>query len=170
MISMTKSIGIWRSWALVAGMMIGSGIFTLPALLAPYGSYSFIGWGVTGFGALCLALSYSYLSSRKPGLGGPYFYVFEAFGVIPAAIVCWGYWISLVSSIAAISLSFAGYSQRFLPVLNDYPIFYRHQCTGCSRSQRGSTFYHHRKNHSVSISGLYRHHVWRSNAHSSHKP
>jgi hypothetical protein len=72
---MAKSIGIWRSWALVAGMMIGSGIFTLPALLAPYGSYSFIGWGVTGFGAICLALSYSYLSSRKPGLGGPYFYV-----------------------------------------------------------------------------------------------
>ncbi len=123
MISMTKSIGIWRSWALVAGMMIGSGIFTLPALLAPYGSYSFIGWGVTGFGAVCLALSYSYLSSRKPGLGGPYFYVSEAFGAIPAAIVCWGYWISLVSSIAAISLSFAGYSQRFLPVLNDEPLY-----------------------------------------------
>jgi amino acid transporter len=56
---MTKSIGIWRSWSLVAGMMIGLGIFTLPALLASYGSYSFIGWGVTGFGALCLALSYS---------------------------------------------------------------------------------------------------------------
>jgi APA family basic amino acid/polyamine antiporter len=107
----------------VAGMMIGSGIFTLPALLAPYGSYSFIGWGVTGFGAVCLALSYSYLSSRKPGLGGPYFYVSEAFGAIPAAIVCWGYWISLVSSIAAISLSFAGYSQRFLPVLSDEPLY-----------------------------------------------
>jgi APA family basic amino acid/polyamine antiporter len=120
---MAKSIGIWRSWALVAGMMIGSGIFTLPALLAPYGSYSFIGWGVTGFGAICLALSYSYLSSRKPGLGGPYFYVFEAFGAIPAAIVCWGYWISLVSFVAAISLSFAGYSQTYLPVLSDEPLY-----------------------------------------------
>ena len=120
---MEKSIGLWRSWALVAGMMIGSGIFTLPALLAPYGSYSFIGWGVTGFGAMCLALSYSYLSSRKPGLGGPYFYVFEAFGALPAAIVCWGYWISLVTSIAAIALSFAGYAQTYLPVLNDEPLY-----------------------------------------------
>jgi APA family basic amino acid/polyamine antiporter len=120
---MSKSIGLWRSWALVAGMMIGSGIFTLPALLAPYGSYSFIGWGVTGFGAMCLALSYSYLSSRKPGLGGPYFYVFEAFGAIPAAIVCLGYWISLVTSIAAISLSFAGYSQTYLTVLDDEPLY-----------------------------------------------
>ena len=120
---MTKSIGIWRSWALVAGMMIGSGIFTLPALLAPYGSYSFIGWGVTGFGAICLALSYSYLSSRKPGLGGPYFYVLEAFGTVPAAIVCCGYWISLVTSIAAIALSFAGYSLTYLPILNDHPLY-----------------------------------------------
>jgi APA family basic amino acid/polyamine antiporter len=119
---MAKSIGLWRSWALVAGMMIGSGIFTLPALLAPYGSYSFIGWGVTGFGAMCLALSFSYLSSRKPGLGGPYFFVFEAFGAISAAIVCLGYWISLVTSIAAISLSFAGYSQTYLPVLDDGPL------------------------------------------------
>jgi APA family basic amino acid/polyamine antiporter len=67
---MKKTIGIWRSWALVAGMMIGSGILTMPALLAGYGSYSFIGWAVTGFGAICLALTYSYLSSRKPGLGG----------------------------------------------------------------------------------------------------
>jgi APA family basic amino acid/polyamine antiporter len=116
---MTKSIGIWRSWSLVAGMMIGSGIFTLPALLASYGSYSFIGWGVTGFGALCLALSYSYLFSRILGLGGPYFCVYDAFGSVPAAIVCWGYWISLVSSIAAISLSFARYSQTYLPMLKD---------------------------------------------------
>jgi APA family basic amino acid/polyamine antiporter len=112
---MKKSIGVWRSWALVAGMMIGWGIFTLPALLAPNCSYSFIGWGVTGFGAICLALSYSYLSSRKPGLGGPYLYVHEAFGPIPAAIACWGYWISLVTSIAAIALSFAGYSLTFQP-------------------------------------------------------
>jgi APA family basic amino acid/polyamine antiporter len=40
---MAKSIGIWRFWALIAGMMISTGIFTLPALLALYGSYGFIG-------------------------------------------------------------------------------------------------------------------------------
>jgi APA family basic amino acid/polyamine antiporter len=51
------------------------------------------------------------------------FYVFEAFGALPAAIVCWGYWISLVTSIAAISLSFAGYAQTYLPVLNDEPLY-----------------------------------------------
>lgn len=120
---MKKSIGIWRSWALVAGMMIGSGIFTLPALLAAYGSFSFIGWAVTGFGAICLALTYSYLSARQSGLGGPYFFVHQAFGTVSAAIVGWGYWISLVCAISAIALSFAGYSQTYLPLLATYPLF-----------------------------------------------
>jgi len=119
---MKKSIGIWRSWALVAGMMIGSGIFTLPALLAPFGSFSFIGWAVTGFGAMCLALTYSYLSARQSGLGGPYFFVQQAFGKVPAAIVGWGYWISLVCAVAAIALSFAGYSQTYLPFLAAEPL------------------------------------------------
>ena len=120
---MKKTIGIWRSWALVAGMMIGSGIFTLPALLAAYGSYSFLGWAVTGFGAICLAFSYSYLSSRKPGLGGPYFYVQEAFGPKFAAVVAWGYWISLVASVAALTLSFTGYSKTYLPFLENNSLY-----------------------------------------------
>ncbi|MGK0249896.1 MAG: APA family basic amino acid/polyamine antiporter [Oleispira sp.] len=120
---MKKTIGIWRSWALVAGMMIGSGILTMPALLAPYGSYSFLGWGITGFGAICLALSYSFLSSRKPGLGGPYFYVQEAFGPKWAAIVAWGYWISLVASVAALALSFTGYSKAYLPFIDNNSLY-----------------------------------------------
>jgi APA family basic amino acid/polyamine antiporter len=120
---MKKTIGIWRSWALVAGMMVGSGILTMPALLAGYGSYSFLGWTVTGFGAICLALTYSYLSSRKPGLGGPYFYVQEAFGSKLAAIVAWGYWISLVASVAALALSFTGYSKAYLSFLDDNSLY-----------------------------------------------
>ena len=120
---MKKTIGIWRSWALVAGMMIGSGILTMPALLAPYGSYSFLGWAVTGFGAICLALSYSFLSSRKPGLGGPYFYVQEAFGSKWAAIVAWGYWISFVASVAALALAFTGYSKSYLPFLEHNSLY-----------------------------------------------
>lgn len=120
---MEKPIGIWRSWALVAGMMIGSGIFTLPAILASYGSYSFIGWGVTGFGAICLALCYSFLSSRKPGLGGPYAYVQEAFGLKWAALVAWGYWLSLVSSVTAVALSFVGYIQVYFPILGQHFLF-----------------------------------------------
>ncbi|MDC8829511.1 APC family permease [Alteromonas gilva] len=116
---MSKSIGIWKSWALVTGMMVGSGILSLPAVLAPYGSFSFVGWLVTGAAAMCLAMCYYYLSARNPGLGGPYFYVREAFGALPAAIVGWGYWMSLVAGAAAISLSFAGYFLSVLPLFTD---------------------------------------------------
>lgn len=110
-----RTIGLWRSWALVAGMMIGSGILTLPSLLAAYGSNSFIGWAITGLGALCLALTYAHLAARKAGLGGPYYYVQQAFGARWAGCVAWGYWFSLVAAVAALALSFAGYSATYLP-------------------------------------------------------
>lgn len=112
-----RAIGFWRSWALVAGMMIGSGILTLPSLLAAYGSHSFIGWVVTGAGALCLALTYAHLAARNAGLGGPYFYVQQAFGARWAGLVAWGYWFSLVSAVSALALSFAGYAASYLPLI-----------------------------------------------------
>lgn len=116
---MKKSLGIWRSWALVVGTIIGSGVFTLPAVLAPYGSSSFLGWGITAFGALCLSLSLCHLAARNPVLGGPYAYVFEAFGRNAAMVVAWGYWISLWVGVAAIAVSFSGYLSVFIPTLSD---------------------------------------------------
>ena len=45
--------------ALVCGNMIGSGVFLLPASLAPYGMLSLVGWGLTSAGAICLALVFA---------------------------------------------------------------------------------------------------------------
>ncbi len=104
---------------MVAGMMIGSGIFTLPSLLAAYGSFSFIAWALSGFGALCLALTYANFAARQAGLGGPYFYVREVFGKRWGALVAWCYWFSLVSAVSAIALSFVGYIANFLPFEQD---------------------------------------------------
>ncbi len=115
-------IGFWRSWALVVGMMIGSGIFTLPAVLAPYGASSFLGWAITALGALCLVFSLSYMAARNPQAGGPQAYVFEAFGRVPAMIVAWGYWISVLVAVAAIALSFAGYLGVFFPIIEGKPL------------------------------------------------
>ena len=116
-------IGFWRSWALVVGMMVGSGIFTLPAILAPYGSYSFLAWAITVVGALSLVFSMSYMAARNPRAGGPQAYVLEAFGQGPAVVVAWGYWVSLVVAVAAIALSFAGYLAVFVPVIATNPVF-----------------------------------------------
>jgi APA family basic amino acid/polyamine antiporter len=41
----TKQIGLFTLIALVVGNMIGSGVFLLPAALAPYGAASLLGWG-----------------------------------------------------------------------------------------------------------------------------
>ncbi|MCC3862027.1 APC family permease [Pseudemcibacter aquimaris] len=118
---MKKSLGFWRSWALVVGTVIGSGVFTLPAILAPYGSFSFLGWVATGIGALSIAFSLCHLAARAPKVGGPYAYVFEAFGHIPAVVVAWGYWISLWIGVAAIAISFSGYMGVFIPSVASQP-------------------------------------------------
>ena len=54
----SRPLGLWSATALVVGSMIGSGVFLLPASLAPYGAASLIGWGVTLCGALLLALTF----------------------------------------------------------------------------------------------------------------
>lgn len=118
---MKKSLGFWRSWALVVGTIIGSGVFTLPAILAPYGNNSFYGWGVAVLGTLSIAFAFSHLAGRNPRIGGPHAFVEEAFGHYPAMIVAWGYWISLWVSIAAIATAFSGYSAIFIPAITDYP-------------------------------------------------
>ena len=46
-----KKIGLWSSTALIAGNMIGSGIFLLPATLASYGGISLFGWLFSALGA-----------------------------------------------------------------------------------------------------------------------
>jgi APA family basic amino acid/polyamine antiporter len=104
----TRSLGFWAVTALVVGSMIGSGVFLLPASLAAYGAASLLGWGATLCGALLLALVYARLSREKPLQGGPYAYTREAFGDLPAFVVGWAYWVSMVCGNAALSVAFAG--------------------------------------------------------------
>ena len=87
-------IGPFRATALVAGNMIGSGILVAPALLAPYGQMSLVGWILTTIGALALALVFSKLAIWIPNSGGPYTYVKHVFGDFIGFQMAWGYWIS----------------------------------------------------------------------------
>ncbi len=118
---MAKSLGFWRTWALVVGTMIGSGVFLLPAVLAPYGSFSLIGWIVAATGTLFIALSLGALARRIPRIGGPYAYTRAAFGDLPGFLIAWGYWISVWSAMAAIAVAFSGYMSVFIPVLSSVP-------------------------------------------------
>ncbi|MCR4555679.1 MAG: amino acid permease [Alphaproteobacteria bacterium] len=87
-------IGPFRATALVSGNMIGSGVLLAPALLAPYGQMSLIGWILTTIGALALALVFSKLAIWIPNSGGPYTYVKHVFGDFVGFQMAWGYWIS----------------------------------------------------------------------------
>ncbi len=110
-------LGFWKCWALSVGIMIGSGVFLLPAVLAPFGSISFLGWLVTSFGAIAIALILGRLASRTRRSGGFYVYSQEAFGDLSGFMMAWGYWVAIIFAITAISTAFAGYLGSVIPAL-----------------------------------------------------
>jgi basic amino acid/polyamine antiporter, APA family len=70
-----RSLGLWMATALVVGNMVGSGIFTLPAVLAgEAGPASIVALVFTGVGAMLLALVFANLGRAHPHTGGPYYF------------------------------------------------------------------------------------------------
>lgn len=119
-----NKIGFWKSTALVTGNMVGSGIFLLPASLAVFGGISFIGWIFSSLGALLLAIVFGNLSRLQPkATGGPYAYSRQELGDFPGYLVAWGYWISIWSTNAAITVALVGYLGVFFPFINNDPVY-----------------------------------------------
>ncbi len=118
----TRPLGLWMATALVVGSMIGSGVFMLPATLAPYGASSLVGWGVTLCGALLLAATFAKLAVHWPCTGGPYAYVRRSFGDAAGFGIAWSYWISIWSGMAAIAVAFAGSIGAIFPALTATPV------------------------------------------------
>jgi APA family basic amino acid/polyamine antiporter len=110
-----RAIGFWMAVALVMGNMIGSGVFLLPASLAPYGGIGLIGWIASTAGSVLLALVFARLSAIHPAAGGPYAYTRQAFGDLAGFLVAWGYWISTWCTNAALAVAFVGYLAPFAP-------------------------------------------------------
>lgn len=102
--------------------MIGSGVFLLPASLAPYGALSLYGWAISLGGALLLALTFSRLAARGAHAGGPYAYAREAFGDTAGFVIAWSYWISIWCANAAIAVAFAGSLGSLFPQLVATPL------------------------------------------------
>jgi APA family basic amino acid/polyamine antiporter len=113
------AIGFWRGWSISVGCAIGSGIFMMPTLLAPYGLLGMAGWLTAGAGTLLVALSLSRLARRTPKIGGPYAYVHAGLGDFAGFLIAWTYWISCVAAAAGIAVAFIGYLGVFIPALGD---------------------------------------------------
>jgi APA family basic amino acid/polyamine antiporter len=117
-----NAMGFWGCWSLTVGIMIGSGIFMLPAVLAPYGILGFGGWIITAGGSILLALVLGRLSTRTERTGGPYTFAHDAFGDLTGFLVAWGYWAAIWVGVPAIAIAFVGYLTIFIPVLSDQPV------------------------------------------------
>ena len=113
-----RQLGLAMCTALVVGNMIGSGIFLLPATLAPYGWNSIFGWVLTIAGGLLLATVFAALARNFPRAGGPYAFTQEAFGPAAGFLVAWSYWISIWVGNAAVATGAVSYLSVFFPSLS----------------------------------------------------
>ena len=116
MSAITKKMGFWQCWGMSVGVMIGSGIFLLPTVLAPYGWISLLGWLLTCSGTIVLALVLARLAGTTDHAGGPYAYVRESFGDLAGFLIGWGYWVGVVFGVTAIAVGFAGYMGSIFPI------------------------------------------------------
>ena len=112
-----RQLGFWMCLALVVGNMIGSGVFLLPASLAPYGLNSILGWIFTASGGVLLAIVFAALARVYPQAGGPYLYPRLAFGECCGFVMAWGYWMSVWVGNAAIAIGSVASLSELVPAL-----------------------------------------------------
>lgn len=101
----------------MVGNLIGSGIYILPATLAPLGANGAVGWAVTIAGAMCLALIFARLAARLPLAGGPYAYATAAFGPAAGFAVAWSYWVLIWAGNAAVAVAVVSALSLLFPAL-----------------------------------------------------
>lgn len=117
-----RKLGLVAAIALVMGNMIGSGVFLLPASLAPFGWNAVLGWIVTTAGTLVLAWVLAALTRARPGAGDPAGFVTEAFGELPAFLVGWIYWVSVWTAVVSIAVAAVSYLSAFIPAIGATPM------------------------------------------------
>jgi basic amino acid/polyamine antiporter, APA family len=121
-----RSLGLTEGIAIQMGMIIGSGIFIVPATiaghlvsLAPILLVWLLGGLLVLFGALTLAE----LSSILPETGGPYVYLEHSFGRIWAFLYSWNhFFINTAGSVAALAVAFATYLGFWTPGIGSWQI------------------------------------------------
>ena len=111
---MSNKIGFWSVLALVVGSQIGSGVFILPASLAPFGMYSIAGWITSTIGAISLAVVFASLCAKFPRTGGPHVYIEQLFGKDVSFFSGWTYWVVSWVSTTAVIISAIGYLSPFI--------------------------------------------------------
>ncbi|MEO6909508.1 MAG: amino acid permease, partial [Edaphobacter sp.] len=111
---LNRSLGLFDSTMIVAGSMIGSGIFIVAAEMArEVGSagWLMVAWLIAGVLTMAAALSYGELAAMMPHAGGQYVYLREAFS--PLWGFLYGWTLFLVIQTGTIAASSVGFSRYF---------------------------------------------------------
>jgi APA family basic amino acid/polyamine antiporter len=116
-------LGLWDATMIVAGSMIGSGIFIVSAdIVRNVGSAGWlIGvWLITGFMTITAAVSYGELSGMFPKAGGQYVYLKEAYNPLVAFLYGWSFFAVIqTGTIAAVGVAFSKFAAYLWPGVSE---------------------------------------------------
>jgi APA family basic amino acid/polyamine antiporter len=117
-----RELGTWDSTMIVAGSMIGSGVFIVSADIARQtGSAGslLVTWILTGFLTLAAALSYGELAAMMPRAGGQYVYLRESYSPLWGFLYGWTLLLVIqTGTIAAVAVAFARFLGILLPAVS----------------------------------------------------
>lgn len=105
----SRQIGPVLAMAIVAGNMIGSGVFLLPAVLAAVGSASLIAWAIAAVISVLLALVFALLGTIRPGSESLTDYPGTAFHPALGWLAWAAYWVSCFAGVVAVVIVAVGY-------------------------------------------------------------
>ena len=122
-----RGLGLLDSTMLVAGSMIGSGIFIVSSIIARQvgaPGWLLVVWIVTGVLTLMAALSYGELAAMMPKAGGQYVYLREAFSPLWGFLYGWTLFLVIqTGTIAAVAVGFARYMGVLVPWVSESNYF-----------------------------------------------
>jgi basic amino acid/polyamine antiporter, APA family len=115
-----RKLGLTDATLIVVGVVIGSGIFLLPSLIArnvPSATAIMAIWVATGVISLFGAFAYAELGAMMPATGGQYVFLREAYGPACAFLSAWVFVLAAVpGAIAFLSRGFSIYLGQFIPL------------------------------------------------------
>ena len=116
------TLGLLDATMVVAGSMIGSGIFIVSADITRHvGSAGWLVmvWLITGFMTITAAVSYGELSGMYPRAGGQYVYLKEAYNPLVGFLYGWSFFsVIQTGTIAAVAVAFAKFTGYFIPAFD----------------------------------------------------
>ncbi|MEJ7625023.1 MAG: amino acid permease [Pyrinomonadaceae bacterium] len=118
-----RGLGLLDSTMIVAGSMIGSGIFIVsPDIARQVGSpgWLLVVWIITGLLTIVGALSYGELAAMMPRAGGQYVYLREAYSPFWGFLYGWTLFLVIqTATIAAVAVAFGRYSGVLFPAISE---------------------------------------------------